>query len=240
MRTPRAGECHLWPVPVPTGPADERDWLTLLDPADHERADRFQVEHARRTFITSRGAQRAIAACYLGVSPPRAHVDRECRRCGPADHGRPRIRGGGPLDMSVSHAGDWVFAAVVGSGSVGVDLEPDTRATQDLPGLADAVLTLAERAVFDALPGDRPRAWFYWCWTRKEAAAKLTGHGLTVPLRSLDVRGDRLQVADPPEDWPDTPIRLVDAPAPPGYAAALASTAPATRISLFTTFPAAD
>lgn len=234
---PPPGECHLWPVAVPDVDAG-RDHLALLEAAEADRYARFRSAPARRTFLTSRVTQRVVAACYTGVPPGEARLDRECRRCGIGDHGRPRIRGTDRVDISVTHAAGWVVLAVVGAGAVGVDLEGIDGAvpgrSRDIDGLAATVLCPAEREVFDGLTGSARVTWFYRCWTRKEAASKVTGHGLSVPPRALEVHGDLVRVEAPPPDWPDTPIHLVDGFAPPGCALALATTVAPTRTRLFT------
>lgn len=230
---PGPGECHLWPVPVFGAGTDETGWLALLDPAERDRTAAYRSEPARRTFITSRSVQRTIAACYLGGAPRAVRVERDCRRCGPADHGRPRLPGVRGLDLSVTHTTGWVVVAVVGRGAVGVDLEADDESAHDVEGLAERVLGPAERAALSDLAGRARTAWFYRCWTRKEAAAKLTGHGLGVSLSSLQVHGDVVEIDHPPVDWPTAPIHLADAPAPLGHAAALASTVPLASIRMF-------
>ena len=244
VAAPPAGECHLWPVPVmaPEPDAERRaaaegPWLALLAREERERAAGYRADHARRIFITSRATQRIVAACYLGRPPAEIRVARACRRCGDADHGRPSIVDAA-LDISVTHAGQWLMLAVVGTGRVGVDLEQSDQpaggpARSTANDLAELVLAPTERVEFDRLAEPDRRVYFYRCWTRKEATAKLTGHGLTVRLGSLDVRADRALITAGPDDWPDGPIHLTDAPAPAGYAAALASSVALDRVSFF-------
>lgn len=181
-------------------------------------------EVATEVHLTSRAAQRLILSRYLGVPPDEITVKRSCARCGDPQHGRPYVPGAA-LDYSVSHTRAWVMVAVVGEGHVGADL--DARpADHDLDDLAAAALTPAERRAWRRVPArDRADALLAY-WTRKEATTKLTGHGLTIPLRDLDVSGPRptLLTSDPSVRLPYPRPYLTHVPAPAGHSAALATT----------------
>ncbi|OEJ94002.1 4'-phosphopantetheinyl transferase family protein [Streptomyces thermolilacinus] len=224
---PAPGECHLWHVPVLERP----DWLPVLDREERAAAERFTRVRARHVFTTSRAAQRLIGALYLGLPPRDVVITRDCHRCATATpHGRPRFAHGAPapVDYSVSHTEEHLLVAVTGHGAVGVDIE-GRASLRDVDGLAGVALTTAEREHFATLSAeDRPR-WLLAMWTRKEAAMKLTGLGLRVNPRHLDVRGPLASVGPMPQ-WPETPVHLYDLPAPEGHAAALASSTPVTRV----------
>jgi 4'-phosphopantetheinyl transferase len=199
---PAAGICHLWSAPT----TDAGPYRKLLDPAELERAERFKVAHAKDTFIVSRAAQRLVLARYLGCSPADIQVARDCQYCG-ASHGRPYLPGV-PLDYNVSHTKGWLLLAVVASGKVGVDIEVvSDRAVEDL---ADRVFSPAEQQQFLLVGRPERAAHFMRLWTRKEAAVKLTGHGLAVPMSALDVTGPTVIASAPPATWPQDTIHLLD------------------------------
>ena len=103
----------------------------------------------------------------------------------------------------MSHAEGWLLLAVVAKGKVGVDIEAvSDRAVEDL---ADRVFSPAEQHQF--LLVDRPlrAAHFMTIWTRKEAAVKLTGHGLAAPFSALDVTGPTVIASPPPPTGPRPP-----------------------------------
>jgi 4'-phosphopantetheinyl transferase len=216
---PAPRTCDVWLVPVRRREA----WARLLTVPDREHLVGLD-EVATQVHLTSRAAQRLILSRYLGVFPDEITVDRSCERCGDAQHGRPRVPGAA-LDYSVSHTRGWVLVAVVGEGRVGADL--DARpADGDLEDLAAAALTPAERRAWRRLPArDRADA-LLASWTRKEATTKLTGHGLTIPLRDLDVTGPRptLLTRDPSGRLPYPRPYLTHVPAPAHHSAALATT----------------
>jgi 4'-phosphopantetheinyl transferase len=203
----------------------------LLSTAEAERSARYVSVEARRLFVLSRALQRLLGSAYLGVPAERVEVGRSCRLCTDGgDHGKPYLRGAPGLDYSVSHAGRLVLLAWSSACRVGADVEWLDRRLD--PGLLGArTLAAAEQAALDALPAaDRP-AQFLRLWTRKEAAVKLAGHGLTVPLASVRVDGPTARLDTPPPGWPTEPLTLTTLPVPDGYTAALATTA-APRVTL--------
>lgn len=216
---PAPRTCDVWLVPV----RRRKAWTRLLTVPDREHLVGLDSV-ATAVHLTSRAAQRLILSRYLGVPPEEIAVDRSCERCGDPQHGRPHVPGAA-LDYSVSHTRAWVLVAVVGDGRVGADL--DARpADGDLEDLAAAALTPAERRAWRRLPArDRADALLAY-WTRKEATAKLTGHGLTIPLRDLDVSGPRptLLTRDPSVRLPYPRPYLTHVPAPANHSAALATT----------------
>lgn len=216
---PEAGVCHLWSAPTAGAAGDQ----ALLSPDERKAADRFRLESAKDAFVASRVAQRRVIGRYLGCPADALIVARDCRHCG-KDHGRPYVAGA-PVDFSVSHSAGWLLVAVVAGGLVGVDLElvSGSRAVDEL---ANRVLGPAEQKQFLMVPRDERPGWFIWAWARKEAALKLTGHGIVVPLSRLDITGPTAVVSPPPAGWPATPIHLRDVPATPGLRAALAATVP--------------
>lgn len=121
--------------------------------------------------------------------------------------------------------------AVVGQGRVGVDLEHQVDLA-NLDDLASAVLNLQELAQFQTLQNTARAKFMYRMWVRKEAVLKLMGRGLAMEPQGVDVRG-RLAVMGGINRQRYGPIHIRDAPAKPGYAAALASTCSVERLQTF-------
>jgi 4'-phosphopantetheinyl transferase len=224
-RLPAPGECQLWSAPA----IDLPGYLELLDPDEHDRAQRFRVANARAIFVTSRAVQRLILGWYLGRPPEQVQVSRDCRLCEKDHEGRPYLAGA-PLDFSVSHTAGWVLFAVVAAGRIGVDIEL-VSADRASDALARQVLGPAEQERFLLVARDERPAAFIRAWCRKEAAVKLTGHGIAAPLRTLDVTGPSAAISPPPSGWPAEPIYLRDLPASGDLRAALASTVPISQVT---------
>jgi 4'-phosphopantetheinyl transferase len=213
--SPGPDECHVWTVTGPELDATPEHLLSLLDPGETARAERYRDRSAHRLFVASRAAQRVLAGEYLGREPAEVVIDRHCPHCGDDAHGRPRLAGvDGGLDFSVAHTEGMLLIAYVSHGLVGVDVEAADRDVSrgKLDRLIGFALTPAEASLVSAVPEARRAAAFHRLWTRKEAALKLTGHGLTVPLRSIDVSADIGPAGLPgtPDGRLGRPIRLAD------------------------------
>ena len=219
---PAPGEVHTFLVPV----RRRTEWLALLDAEETARFAELTEGQARDTFTTSRVMQRLIGARYLGLPPAEVQITRACQHC-EGNHGRPRFLDT-PVNYSVSHTEEWLLAAVTATGLVGVDVE-SLALNRDVGRMAAITLTEAEKERFAKLPERMRARWFVRTWTRKEAAMKLVGLGLAAPPAELDVAGRILSVGKVPR-WPDLRIFLRDLPAPPGHAAALASTVEPTAV----------
>jgi 4'-phosphopantetheinyl transferase len=228
-RLPRAGRIEVWVADITRLPEDSL--AGLLTGEERERAARFRSEPARDLFVASRALQRVLAGRYLGVAPDRVRIARHCQLCGDPGHGRPRLADARGLDFSVSHSGVLVALGYAASGRLGIDVEAADRRL-DVASLSDTVLSADEAALLASTPQTERQSAFHRLWTRKEAALKLTGHGLAVPLASLSVAADRGRVSPVPVGWPREPIRLLDLRLPDGYLGALATTLPDAELAV--------
>lgn len=95
-------------------------------------------------------------------------------------HGRPCLPG--PADFNISHSGEYAVCALSSRRRVGVDIEK-VRPIH-LPDF-EGQMTEAEWAAVSAAAD--PITAFYYYWTRKEAAIKAHGHGLSLPLKEVAI-----------------------------------------------------
>lgn len=186
--------------------------LGLTAPDEHAHAARFLRPQDALRHLLGRALLRRVASHYGGPQPLRAlAVDA---------FGRPRFEGAA-FDCNLTHSGDEVWVALAFGRRVGIDIEAlDAVADLEvvLPGLHPQ-----EAAAIAASPAATTAA--LRCWCRKEAVAKATGLGLSLPLQDYAVDCSAvpagwLRVPPPgstPSDW-----TTIDLPAPAGYAGALA------------------
>lgn len=101
------------------------------------------------------------------------------------------------IDFSISHSGNWVWAAFSRKGRIGIDVEK----VRDLPNLLGMTKMFhpQEIAEIQAVSEDARSEIFYRCWVRKEAVLKASGEGLSKPLDSFYVYTDERR-----NDWIDT------------------------------------
>jgi 4'-phosphopantetheinyl transferase len=215
------GVCQVWWVRLDeVGP--EHD--ALLGPEDRQRRARFLRADDRQRVTAGVAVARIVLGVHAGCAPGRLRIDRTCALCG-GPHGKPRLLEVPDLHFSVSHSADCVVVAVNRGAPVGVDVEQvGSWDAADLDEVALLTLAREERAVLARSPGDRRAAVFTTYWTRKEAAVKATGAGLTAPLDEI--------VVSPPTSPPrvlrwgapeggDPPALRTLRP-PPGFVSALA------------------
>jgi 4'-phosphopantetheinyl transferase len=235
-----------WCVP---GPAEVDVWRASLDvsaslaarlarplgPEERARAQRFRSGADQRRFTVARGVLRALIASYVGL-PARA------LRLSEGIHGKPQLvppTADAPhpeLTFNVSHSGELALYAIARGRQVGIDLER-MDATTDIEALARRFFSDAERSGFDSVEHERRTAAFYRVWTAKEAYLKARGLGLSLPLCSFDVA---LRSGEPTRLMAggltgrvESRWTLVELPAGPGYAAALAMEGTPRRVRLW-------
>ncbi|MFC9296029.1 4'-phosphopantetheinyl transferase family protein [Streptomyces sp. NPDC057011] len=183
----------------------------LLSEVERGRAARLRRPGDRHRYRAAHLGLRLILGGYTGLDPRSVPVTREdCPCCG-EPHGRPAVAGGGP-HFSLSHSDDLALIAVSGV-PVGADVEGVPK-----PGIAEELLPSLhpeENTALRALPDAGRPAALARLWTRKEAYLKGTGVGLAYGF------------AEPYVGISDTPAApagwtVLDVPAPPAYAAAIA------------------
>jgi 4'-phosphopantetheinyl transferase len=178
------GSCQVWWIRTGEVRAEHED---LLGDDDLARRARLHRPADRQRTTAAWAVARLVLGGLTGLPPASLRVGRACRACG-AEHGKPRLLGGVGLHVSVSHAADRAVVAVGRDAPVGVDIEQVRPwADAELADVARLVLAPEEQAVLARQrAGTRAEA-FTTYWTRKEAALKSTGAGLSAPLADLAV-----------------------------------------------------
>ncbi|HEX2058801.1 MAG TPA: 4'-phosphopantetheinyl transferase superfamily protein [Actinomycetota bacterium] len=172
---------HVWLASdVATG-IELNAYTSLLDGSERARADRFHFFPDRRRFVVAHGLLRSILGVYGYVESAPLAISRRCALCGSEDHGKPYLALQGEparLRFSISYCDGLVALAFSGGRELGVDVEtakPETAWRE----VAAHVFSSAEKAALDGRDADAARRGFYEVWTRKEAASKVSGRGLT-------------------------------------------------------------
>ena len=163
-------------------------------------------------------------------------------------HGKPGLADkASGIEFNVAHSKGQVLIALSRAGGVGVDIEQE-NATIEALELARGTFHADDLVCMEKAAEAERADLFFRCWTRKEAVAKADGRGLTLPLKGFSVgisseKCDEFAVeiespfagTDEEEKGysPESAGYFVrDIGAVPGFAAALAVTAPGARVSL--------
>ena len=167
------------------------DWAGLQSAEARERAARFTDPAAQARA----GASEWFKSCWL---PRELGLERVEWKTG--THGKPRLaRTASEWGFNLSHAGDYVVAALAKGVAIGVDLESMDRKA-DVGALAERVFSESERELVRA--GGRDA--FFTLWSQKEALLKAMGCGWA---NGGIVRRTRLEIAADQVE-PSTRVRV--------------------------------
>jgi 4'-phosphopantetheinyl transferase len=153
------------------GDLSRRSIMAMLPPDIREKASRF---HHWRDAQACMIGRRLLAYALNGFGMPNALGNIRYN-----EFGRPLIDG--PVDINISHSGNWVICGVSDTSRIGIDIEQvqPTTVTDFYNYLDEDEKAAIERS------SDRIALFFHF-WTRKESTIKADGRGLSFPL--LDVK----------------------------------------------------
>ncbi len=158
----------------------------FLSSDEIERVQRTRIDSARRAFVQTRMALRAILGNHLNRPPSGIKFSY-------STYGKPKLdsiehAGQSQLHFNVSHSQDVAMIAICENARLGVDIEyrHRERPLQDRK-LARRYFSQYENNMLDSLAADQYTRAFYTGWVRKEAYAKAQGLGIQIGLQTFDV-----------------------------------------------------
>ncbi|SFS17069.1 4'-phosphopantetheinyl transferase [Dyella sp. OK004] len=184
----------------------------LLDSRERMRAARFRHGHDYVTYVLAHAMWRLLLSLCLDVDPADVPLTN-------TPIGQPLLPGT-DFATSLSHSGRWVAVAIANARSIGVDIER-TFSTLTLDDLLTSVCTPTEARELRELPRrERERA-LLQLWTRKEAALKAFGVGLTLAPSTFPITTNT-PITPPLSAAAQPPCRVRDLELPPGLVGAVA------------------
>jgi 4'-phosphopantetheinyl transferase len=185
----RSGDVHVWRASLDVPSRRVHDLEQFLVAEEIARANRFYFRTDRDRWIVTRSTLRRILGRYLKVAP--ALLRFRSKSIAPSERDgegrKPALEescGGAWLRFNISHS-DWIaLIAITRDRDIGIDLE---RIVSDPSHetLAERLFSQEEAARVRGLPPGSRESEFFRYWVRKEAHAKATGNGLTLPLAEL-------------------------------------------------------
>jgi len=179
---PGVDEIHLWQTDLDEPQANGEVLFHTLAPSEQERARRFVFEGHRRRYLAARTWLRSVLGSYLNLPPPAVPLATNA-------HGKPCIAteaNQAGLQFNLSHCDHFALLAITSGREIGVDLQevlPDAAWSD----IAERFCIPDEREHVRALPPETRASAFAEIWTRKEAAGKGLGEGLTSRIFSIAV-----------------------------------------------------
>lgn len=144
-----------------------------------QHSDRFRQEVLTLRYRAGRVLLRRLLASKLGCAPDAVRLET-------GTLGKPHLAGDRSLQFNLSHSAQYALFGLAEGTPLGVDIEVNDRAFDDLDATAATCFTSAELLQLRAHPASERYAAFLRGWTRKEACLKAIGTGLSVEPCSFE------------------------------------------------------
>jgi 4'-phosphopantetheinyl transferase len=219
IRPLEAGEVRVWWMDL--GVSDDTviaRWRDCLDPAEQAQAARFYFRADRQAYIAAHWLVRQALASVDGLPPAdwRFVVEKQ---------GKPAVDPAlnrSDLRFNLSHSRGFVACAVSSGITLGIDVEPLSRAATGFD-IAERFFSPSEVSILRAVNEDQQSTTFLRFWTLKEAFIKATGEGLYRPLESFSFSLDPVSITFDSEDVDDASSwKFFELRPTPGHLLALA------------------
>ncbi len=169
---------------------DLNNYLNLIDKFANilsidelNRAGKFYFGRDKNWFIVSRGLLRVLVSVYTGI--PAKEINFVFN-----NFGKPLLspeNNNTDLHFNLSHSKNYMSAGFVIGAQIGIDVEL-VKPLKDHLEIAKRFFSASEVEQLISFPADKILDGFYSCWTAKEAVIKLSGEGLSFPLKEFDVK----------------------------------------------------
>lgn len=199
----------LLPEAMPRKELEEN--VTILDPEERQRYDRYPVASKKVQFMTGRLMLKTLLARRLGIAPHEVRLSQN-------PYGKPSLHeqhGQAKVYFNLSHTDGLVVCVLSPWDGVGIDVERedrDARKAMPLAFLPDEIAFIQGWST-----EVEQLAAFHLLWTRKEAVIKAVGMGFSLQPHTFTVPFQRGQAADASYLYFDIPLE-------PGYMCSLALT----------------
>jgi 4'-phosphopantetheinyl transferase len=182
-------EVQIWNFDLDKISSQMEHLKEILSNDELVRAGKFHFKVDKVRFICSRGLLRILLGVYTEVLPKEINFVFN-------NYGKPsllNIHNNPGLQFNLSHSKQFMSVGFVKNALIGVDVEL-MKPLQDHLEIAKRFFSDIEIEQLYAFTPDKILEGFYTCWTGKEAVIKLSGEGLSYPLKDFDVQLKELKV----------------------------------------------
>src|SRR5438552_10485676 len=169
---------RVWFADLDKQPA-EMAQLSWLSTSEHVKAVRLKMPHDRRRYLASCVVTRQVLSNETGILPENLQILTD--KCGKprlsplAVVGRPPSKS--LLRFNVSHSENFLCIATALGSDVGVDIEVENPGL-DILAISHTCLDQEDNERVQCSSLNERSLLFYQLWTRREAFAKMLGHGV--------------------------------------------------------------
>lgn len=184
-------EVHIWNFDLDNFIKHKEQFEKFLSDDELIRADKFHFEIDKNRFICSRGLLRILLSIYTEISAKGINFTFN-------DYGKPSlstIHNIPGLHFNLSHSKQFMSVGFVKYDLIGVDVEL-MKPLKDHLEIAKRFFSNSEIEQLNSFPAEKVIEGFYTCWTGKEAIIKLSGEGLSFPLKDFDVQLKELNIGE--------------------------------------------
>lgn len=182
---------HLWNFDLEKILIYKDKFVKILSDDELHRAEKFHFERDRNWYICSRGLLRILLGTYTDI--PSAQINFTFN-----EYGKPSLlhaERNYDLHFNLSHTKNFLSVGFTKNTLIGVDVELVKPSKNHLE-IAKRFFSASEVEQLISFPSDKLLNAFYSCWTAKESVIKLSGEGLSYPLKNFDVQLKDLTVGE--------------------------------------------
>lgn len=186
-------EVHIWNFDLNKHLNQIEEFANILSSEELIRAGKFHFDRDRNWFILSRGLLRIFVNIYTGIPVQEINFSFN-------DFGKPSLspaHKNNQLHFNLSHSKQFMSVGFVKDALIGVDVEL-MKPLKDHLEIARRFFSTTEVEQLLSFSADKILDGFYSCWTAKESVIKLSGEGLSFPLKEFDVE---LKALNPNESY---------------------------------------
>jgi|GEM_PF-1158606 len=184
-------QVHIWSFDLNTVIPINDQFQKILSDDELIRADKFHFEIDKNRFICSRGLLRKLLSLYTSISAKEISFEFN-------EYGKPSLlknHNSTDLHFNLSHSKNFMSVGFTKHALIGVDVEL-IKPLKDHLEIANRFFSDPEIEQLNSFSTDKILGGFYYCWTAKEAVIKLSGEGLSYPLKDFDVKLKELSVGE--------------------------------------------
>lgn len=184
-------EVHIWNYDLDNIIHLKNQLKKILSVDELVRANNFHFEIDKDRFICSRGILRILLSIYTGISSKRVNFTFN-------NYGKPSLsttHNKPGFHFNLSHSKQFMSVGFVKDALIGVDVEL-AKPLKDHLEIAKRFFSNSEIEQLNSFPQEKILDGFYSYWTAKEAVIKLSGEGLSYPLKDFDVQINEVSIGE--------------------------------------------